>query len=242
MKASKPPPADRIQRVKTGIPGFDAMLGGGLVGNSITVVRGDMGTAKTLLGLQYLYHGASKLKEPGVYMSFYESADAVFSHGAAFGWDFKDLSDKGLFQAVKYNPHEIIKSMKEGGGIVRDTIESMHTKRLVVDSITAYQLFFESRYEADQSLLNFFEMMKTWNVTTLATAELAVSLSRSPDDRLGFLADGVINLYQLRKRFTRIRALEVVKMRDTVHSEQISLFTIGDHGLELIEGGDRSSD
>ena len=65
MKASKPPPADRIQRVKTGIPGFDAMLGGGLVGNSITVVRGDMGTAKTLLGLQYLYHGASKLKEPG---------------------------------------------------------------------------------------------------------------------------------------------------------------------------------
>ena len=59
-----------LPRVPTGIEGLDRMLGGGFVEKSANMVEGAPGTGKTTLGLQFLVHGASKLSQPGLYISF----------------------------------------------------------------------------------------------------------------------------------------------------------------------------
>jgi circadian clock protein KaiC len=236
MKKKKNGPEERIP---TGIPGLDRMLEGGYVMNSSILIRGDTGTAKTLFCLQYLYHGAKDCGEAGAYISFSEPRDAAYNHGRKFGWDLEALAKKNKFVIIGYEPHEVVKIMEDGGGVVRDTIESVGAKRLVIDSLTAYEMFFENKYKANQSILGLFELLKKWNVTTLVTSEFPVSPSRESYDRLGFLTEGIINLYHLRRDGDRIRALEIVKMRDTRHKEGINRFTIGKNCLRVTGELDR---
>ncbi len=226
----------QCERVGSGIPGLDNMLEGGFIKGSSILVRGDTGTAKTIFCLQYLHDGAADGDEPGVFISFAESAEAIYNHGSRFGWDLAGLGKKGRFAIIRFDPHEVVRIMEDGGGIIRDTIEEVGAKRLAIDSLTAYQMFFESQYKANQSVLGLFELLKRWEVTSLVTSESPVSLGKESADRLGFLTEGIINLYHVRQRNRRVRALEIVKMRDTAHSEFISRFTIGREGLRVCRG------
>jgi len=223
-------------RVPTGIPGLDRLIEGGFVRRSSVLIRGDTGTAKTIFCLQFLYHGAKNMDEPGVLISFAESSDAIFHHGRKFGWDLEGLAKKNMFEVIRYDPHEVVKIMDEGGGLIRDTVESLGARRIAIDSLTAYQLFFENQYKSNQSVLGLFEMLKKWNVTAVVTSELPVSVSHETKDRLGFLTEGIINLYHMRRQSSRIRALEVIKMRDTSHNEEVNLFAITKEGIKVSKG------
>ena len=235
-EAFEVPEANRIVRVPSGIPGLDSLIEGGFVLNSSVLIRGDTGAAKTLFCLQSLHYGAKFLNEPGVYISFAESKEATYNHGWEFGWDFEGLTRKKMFEVIRFEPHEVVKIMEEGGGLIMDTVESIGAKRIAIDSLTAYEMFFENRYKANQSVLSLFELLKKWEVTAMVTAELPVSLNREASDRLGFLTEGIINLYHARRRTTRVRALEIIKMRDTCHDESVNLFTISKSGLKVSKG------
>jgi circadian clock protein KaiC len=71
-----------VRHVPTGIPGFDEITGGGLPAGRITVVLGGAGRGKTILGVQALVAGARDFGEPGVFVSFEESARQVFENTA----------------------------------------------------------------------------------------------------------------------------------------------------------------
>ncbi len=222
----------KIARIATGITNLDQIIAGGFVRNSAMMVRGDTGTGKTLFCLQFLYNGIVKYKEAGVFLSFAESAESIHQHGSVFGWDFEKQEENGKFAFIRYAPHEVMKVIDEGGGTIRDTIESIGAKRLVIDSLSAYALLFESKYRANESILNLFEMLKNWNCTTLVTAETPVTIYKaSAREKLGFLTDGIINLYMIRADHKRIRALEIIKMRDTSHSDGIHKIEIKKNGI-----------
>ena len=233
-----PPILPTVPRIPTGVKGFDELVHGGLVKNSVVLVQGDTGTTKTIFCLEYLYKGASIYDEPGIFISFSESESAIMQHASAFGWDLEELKKKKKFAFVKYSPHEVVNVLSEGGGSIRDTIESIGAKRLVIDSLTAYALFFENKYKANESILNLFEMLRDWNTTALVTAEVSVGIDHRREASLGFLTDGIINFYHFRrgKDYEILRAIEVVKMRDTKHNEDINLFEIEKDGIKIIGG------
>ena len=56
-------------KVRTGIPGFDTIISGGLREGRPIVVCGPPGSGKTTFGLQYLYSGAKDFDEPGVFVT-----------------------------------------------------------------------------------------------------------------------------------------------------------------------------
>lgn len=219
-----PMPSSPLARVPSGIAGLDGLVEGGFVQGSTVLLRGGTGTGKTLASMQYLYHGARDHDEPGIYLSFSESKPAIYQHARVMGWDFERLEKKGKFAFIRYSPHEVEMVLKEGGGTIRDTIESIGAKRLVIDSLTAYSLLFESPYQADESTLSLFDMLRKWGCTTIVTSEAAALPDESDFERLGFLTDAILNIYYVRSEDHRYRALEIVKMRDTIHSEKI-------HGL-----------
>jgi circadian clock protein KaiC len=228
--------SDKIERVPTGVPGLDRMTQGGFVKNSSVMLRGTSGTCKTLLCLQYLYKGITEYDDPGIFISFAESKAAIYQHGKIFGWDFEALEKKNKFMVIRYEPHEVVRIMDEGGGSIRDEIEALGAKRLAIDSLTAYSMLFENHYKANESVLNLFELLKKWNTTTLVTSEFPVSLTRETDERLGFLTDGIINLYYIRKGFKRFRMLEIIKMRDTAHNDNLNLLNIDNGGIKVSDG------
>lgn len=229
-----------IQRVQSGIPGLDEMIGGGFVRNSTTLVQGGAGAAKTLFCLQHIYHGATELDEPAVFLSFNESEKSIIRHGNVFGWDFRKLIDDKKFMVVHFQPREIARIIEEGSNVIWDTIESIGAKRLVVDSLTAYGMYFEKQYLADQSILSIFQELDKREITALLTMENLVNPTKESGDRAEFLTDGVINLYNLRKNKAHYRALEIVKMRDTDHSCEIKLFNIEKGGIKILDRSNTS--
>ncbi len=59
-----------MERVPTGIKGFDNLVEGGLPLGSTVLVSGSPGTGKTILGLEYIYRGANDFGETGMFISF----------------------------------------------------------------------------------------------------------------------------------------------------------------------------
>lgn len=212
------------------------MMSGGFVRQSTALIRGGTGSGKTLLCLQYLHAGATKYDEPGVYISFAESEKVIYQHSKLFNWNMEELAAKNKFAVIRYQPHEIVKIIDEGGGLIRDSIESMGAKRLVMDSLTAYEMMFDNKYRANQSILALLEILRKWDTTSLVTSETPIRPLLVGKERLGFLTDSILHLYHVRTGPHRSRAVEVIKMRDTNHSDEVRIFNLGQNGIEITKG------
>lgn len=232
--ASSPVQAQQIApqqngKVPTGIPGLDELIGGGLEQSSTTLVMGDAGCGKTTFLAQFLYRGASEQEEPGVLLSFEEPSASIVKHMRNFGFDFEALEERGLFSSISYRPHEVKKLVDEGGGLIWDTISSLGAKRLAIDSLTSYAMMFESLYRAREAEILLFELLHKWGCTTLLSAEGIYTDKIKMATGMEYLCDGVIHLHHPRHQSSRYRAIEVLKMRGTKHSEKMVPF-------EFIEG------
>ena len=87
---SMTPPPDRLQ---TGIAELDAMLGGGLLPGTLTVVLGATGIGKTQLGLQFAHHGLRQEGESGIIFDMTSRGDTQNHHAYArrlYGWVLRE--------------------------------------------------------------------------------------------------------------------------------------------------------
>src|SRR5471032_1944597 len=85
-----------LPKCPTGIQGLDELTGGGLPRGRPTLVCGGPGCGKTLLGIEFLIHGALLYGEPGVLMAFEETAADLTENVASLGFDLADLVARNL--------------------------------------------------------------------------------------------------------------------------------------------------
>src|SRR6202012_5644807 len=83
--------AKSLAKCPTGIIGLDEITEGGLPRGRPTLVCGTAGCGKSLLGIEFLVRGAVEFNEPGVLMTFEESADDIKKNVASLGFDLDDL-------------------------------------------------------------------------------------------------------------------------------------------------------
>jgi len=76
-----------IELTKTGIDGLDEILNGGIVKNSTTLVSGNPGAGKSILGLQFIYNGVDQFDEKGIYLSFEENEKDLREAAESIGFD-----------------------------------------------------------------------------------------------------------------------------------------------------------
>ena len=81
----------QVQKLPTGIEGFDDVCRGGLPVSRSTLVSGTSGTGKTVFSLQYLHHGICNFDEPGIFVTFEESPLDIIRNAASFGLDLQEL-------------------------------------------------------------------------------------------------------------------------------------------------------
>src|SRR5438067_1611558 len=105
--ASPIPP--RLEKSLTGIAGFDEVTHGGLPTGRPTIVCGGPGCGKTMFAIEFLVRGATHFGEPGVLMTFEETADEMAKNVASLGFDLKDLAAKHKLATdyVHIEPSEI---------------------------------------------------------------------------------------------------------------------------------------
>ncbi|MEM3555131.1 MAG: ATPase domain-containing protein [Candidatus Micrarchaeia archaeon] len=220
------------ERVPSGVEGLDELIGGGFERNSVILVCGDAGSGKTTLTLQFLYNGAVKYNEPGIFITFEEGKKSVYKHALQYGWDFKELEDRGLFSFVEYKPQQIAEIIRGGSSTVKDAIDSIGAKRIGIDSLTSYSMLFKSAYEGREAVLALFNRLREWECTSMVVSEIILQFgSKRGEAGVEFLSDAVILLYYARQQDLKVRALEILKMRGTKHSDKICPFKFTENGI-----------
>ncbi len=221
------------EKVQTFIPGFDELIKGGFKRNSVNLIAGNAGTGKTIFAAQFLINGAIKKKEPGIYITFEEKKDKFYQDMACLGYDLQKLEDEGLFVYLEYTPEQVRNVLIEGGGVIDSIIEKIKAKRLVIDSITSFSLLYEDELSKKEAALSLFELINKWGCTALLTSQNEMEREDYVKVSLEFEVDSVILLYHMRVKGERIRAIEIMKMRRTQHSEKTFEITIDGKGMKI---------
>jgi circadian clock protein KaiC len=119
------------ERVSTGVAGLDAMLGGGLLRNTMTLVLGTPGTGKTLLGLQFLDEGRCR-GEPALLVTCDESPEHLELKAAHFGLGEGRFFGPGV--GVIYAP-SVELDVDELAARIREAVAARGVRRVVVDGV-----------------------------------------------------------------------------------------------------------
>src|SRR5580658_3417182 len=127
-----------LAKVPSGIPGLDQITGGGLPAGRVTLVAGSAGAGKTLLGMNFLVAGARQYGEPGVIMTFEESAGKVADNVRSLGFDLDELQRNGMLVVLAFqiDPAEIINAgqfdFQPLFAILEDAIKQVGAKRVLL--------------------------------------------------------------------------------------------------------------
>ena len=217
-------------RTKTGVPGLDEILFGGIPKNNLVVISGDPGSGKTCLCIEYLYNGALKYNEPGIYISLEESGEEVIHFAELFGWDLKSLMEKKLITIITVELYDFDKLKNT----IEDEVSQIGAKRLVIDPGVVFRLYFERELDARKRILSLGRMLKRIGCTALITNEISLDKSSSLFGLEEYVADGVILLYHTKLEDRFIRSVGLLKMRGTKISEKLHPIRITDTGIKIL--------
>lgn len=218
-----------MQRMSTGIEGFDALIGGGVPQGSLIALRGSPGSGKTTFGLQFLKNGAEQERELGVYISFEQLPEQIYLTAETLGWDLRSLEEQGLLRIISTSPDALLDALQESGGPLEQI--ATQARRAVIDSVALFDIHGNGESLRNR-LLRLRGILNRLGLTTLLIDEQwGGSVVGGP---LSFLADGLVNLYfETRPDGYRAREVEVVKMRGTAIVSGRHLFRIGEGGLSV---------
>lgn len=235
-----------MNRIKTGIFGFDELVEGGLPEGRSYLISGGTGTGKTIFATQYLVSGAQN-NEPGVYLTLDERPELIREDMLRFGWNLRQFEDAGTLKIVDGTMAKLgIPSDEEfslpATGFDLDklllelmrAIKKIKAKRVVIDSIPALGLNFESEHEVRKAVLKMVYLLSRSGVTTIFTTEI-----NEDSKQLGkygveeYVADGVIVLHYMGVGTQSNRTLHIRKMRATKHSEDLHPLQISDSGIKV---------
>lgn len=234
-----------MKRIKTGITGLDELVEGGFPENRSVLVSGACGTGKTIFSMQYIYKGASKFNEPGVYVTLDERPDLIRSDVLRFGWDLKKLEDQNMMQLIDgsiakigFPSEEEFSLPMTGFDIDKLLLEIMRVskkigaKRLVIDSIPALGFNFDKDNDVRKAVLKLSYMLTKIGVTAVLISE--IDEGEQKFGKYGveeYVVDGVIVLHYMGIGTQSNRTMHIRKMRATKHSEDLHPLEISNKGI-----------
>jgi KaiC/GvpD/RAD55 family RecA-like ATPase len=241
--------ATQIPVLKTGITGFDNLLAiGGFEPSNVVLVSGGCGSGKSLFTLQFLYNGAMN-GEKCLHIGFQEPPEKLRAIAGRFGMDLAACEKKGNLILSRINPFQLAKLIEaklmqtkgklkiEFGkqGILEMVPKGFVPTRIVIDSLSSLSVAFQDQQEVYRRYIDhLFRTFAETNAVTLAIAETEQEPSKY--SRTGieeFVADGVLVLYNIGKEGSRVRALEVLKMRGTDHHKGLIPLEITNKGMVI---------
>jgi circadian clock protein KaiC len=226
--------APQLEKLPTGIPGFDHISNGGLPRGRTTLLSGTAGSAKTVFATQFLAAGIAQSDEPGVFITFEETPEDLRRNMRGFGWDIGawEAEHKWAFVDASPQPGDeilVIGSYDLGALLARieHAVRSIGAKRVALDSLGAiFTRLTDSRIVRNE-LLRIVSMLKNMGVTAILTAERTQEYGDIA--RYGveeFVADDVVILRNLLEDEKRRRTVEILKFRGTSHQKGGFPFTV----------------
>jgi circadian clock protein KaiC len=230
-----------VEKLRTGISSLDIIAKGGLPKNRTTLISGTAGSGKTVFAVHFLAAGI-EMGEPGVFVTFEESAADVRANMKSFGWDLEAWEKDGMLTFVDASPDPQVDTVEAGGfdlgalvARVQNAVNKVKATRVSVDSLGAVFSQFSDQAMVRGELFRIASALKGMGVTAVLTAERADD--HGPVARFGveeFIADNVMILRNALEDETRRRTIEILKFRGCDHQKGEYPFTIVPHGGVIV--------
>ncbi|MGC8993150.1 MAG: KaiC domain-containing protein [Candidatus Aenigmatarchaeota archaeon] len=230
-----------MKRVKTGIPGLDEIINGGIPERNVVLLSGGPGTGKTILSQQFIWNGLQQ-NESGIYVALEEHPVQIRQNMLQFGWNVKPFEEKGKFALVDAFTAGIGKSKEyekyvvSDLGDVRDLIDvlslavkEINAQRVVIDSVTS--LYINKPAMARGIILQLKRVLAGLGCTTIFVSQISVGEIGFGGPGVEHGVDGIIRLDLDEIDGELKRSLIVWKMRGTSHSMKRHPFEITDKGI-----------
>ncbi len=232
-----------VERVKTGIPGFDEIVGGGIPKRNVVLLSGGPGTGKSIFGMQYLWNGL-QMGEPGVYVALEEHPVQVRVNMRQFGWDVRSYEQQGIFAVVDAFTSGIGEAAKREKYVVKDptdvgelvdvlrmAIRDTGAARVVVDSVST--LYLTKPSVARNIVLQLKKVLSGMGTTSILVSQVSVTERGFGGPGVEHAADGIVRLDLDEINGELVRSIIVWKMRGTKHSMKRHPFDITDKGIVI---------
>jgi circadian clock protein KaiC len=222
-----------IQRVSTGIPRLDAMLGGkGFYRSTSVLVSGCAGTGKSSIAAHFV-QAACQRGERALYMASEQSTDEVIRNMRSIGIDLEPWIRRGLLRFYASRPGSF--GLEKHLVTIHDLTTAFDPKVVVIDPITNFAA--AGTYSEVKSMVTrLIDTFKSRQITAMFTS--LTSGDSSPElSEVGVSSqmDTWLLLQNLESNGERNRGLYVLKARGMAHSNQIREFVLTDHGAQLLD-------
>jgi circadian clock protein KaiC len=217
----------------TGSAELDALLGGGLVPGTATLLTGPAGVGKTTTSVQCMV-AALERGEKASYFLFDERTPTLLARSAALGMDLRPYLESGLLELRAIDPAEM--SPGEFAASVQKSVESHGASVIVIDSLNAY---LQAMPNEQFLVLQMHEMLSYLGqkgvISLLILGLHGIMGDIRSDVDLSYLSDTVVQLRYFEALGEVRQAISVIKTRTARHERTIREFQIGSSGLQLGE-------
>jgi len=220
----------KINKLPTGVPGLDEILGGGLPEFSFNIIAGSPGCGKTTMAHQFVFANATP-ERPALYFTVLgEPALKMLRYQQQYG--FFDLSR--LNTSVRFiNLSQVLVDRGLEGILeeIAKEVEAVNPGIVVVDSFrTVMRKASGNEMEMQVFVQQLGLLLTSWEATTFLIGEYAGS--EQPDNPVFTVADGLFWLYQVVEHNSVVRKLHIMKLRGQASVSGMHTFRITDAGMQ----------
>lgn len=219
------------ERVSSGVPQLDVMLGGGgYFRGSTVMVTGTAGTGKTSLAAHFA-RAACERREKCMYFAFEESEGQFVRNMRSIGIDFEPWVSQGLlrFRSTRSTHYGLEMHL----ATIQKLIREFQPEAVVLDPMDSL-VQAGSRRDAAMTLVRLVDFLKVRGVTLLIT-NLTTGGAEEESSGLDMssLVDTWVLLRDAEHGGERNRVVYLLKSRGMAHSNQVREFLITDKGIRL---------
>lgn len=230
-----------LEKIPTGIEGFEHISLGGLVAGRTTLLVGTSGSGKTVFTVELLYRAITQFNRPGVFVTFEERPPDIVRNVQRLGWDLSELVDQGKLVLVDASYDRSI--VEEAGsydlsGIISQiqyAVKSVGAQIVILDSLGALFHQFSNPAILRREIFRITDVLQELGVTSVMTSERLDEYG--PISRHGieeFVTDCVIVLRHVLTEEHVRRTIQIHKMRGTLHHDGQFPFIIDDRGFCIL--------
>ena len=229
----------QIERVPTGIAGFDEMIEGGIPAGRTIIVIGGPGTGKTIFCAQFLNHGITKYGQKGLYVSLEERRSHLYREMCRFNWNLVKHEKEGKLAFIDATPSSgrgaiPFRSLEQ---VLREILRiaaEIHVQRIAVDGIASLLFEFPNLLDRRRAILRLVNALSDTGATTVLTNELSIANNGRPVQLEEYLTHGTVILQTLDDGSSSVRALQIEKMRETTVDPKFTPYLITSSGIEVL--------
>jgi circadian clock protein KaiC len=216
------------ERVATGVPALDRMLGDGYWAGSSTLICGPSGVGKTLMGLHFIFEGA-RTGQPGIVATFQETPNQLARIVAGYGWSIDQpgvhiLSSSLVDMYIDQWVYELL-----------DLIEKTGAKRIVIDSLVDLMVTAGDPVRFREWMYSLVHRCARQGISLMMIVEVPdlFQLRRISEQGISHLSDNVVLLQYVQDGSRLARAITVLKTRASRHEPVAHRYEISSDGLVL---------